>query len=404
MLIFLAVFKDTAFLNFLGLYSGSSCRNHRESIWIHASSVGELKAAMLLLESLQDRISDVRFVVTVFTSRGMKVARNSLPGNIEIYYLPMECTLAIRRAFHRINPGMLVLIETELWPGLISHVLEHETPVAIVNGRLSDRNFAKYQSARAIFEPILSMISYIHTQSTNDARRFIRLGADRKRIHAGGNIKVAGMISSLTEFDKQKVLNESFLRKDTQYVVFGSTRAGEEKYVLEAFNKVRTDHPDVKAIIAPRHTVRAGEIENIISDHGLQSFRRSNMTNNSQDYDVLILDTMGELWKVYGIAECAFVGGSLVPIGGHNPLEPIALGVPTCFGPHMENCIDLAGKCSMYGFATTVHDSDELAQFIDDSLNGKVKIPETSRVLSVFSSDMEEITGRLISLWSSRNA
>jgi 3-deoxy-D-manno-octulosonic-acid transferase len=329
----------------------------------------------------------------------MKVARDELPDGFEVYYLPMECTLAIRRAFRRINPGMIVLIETELWPNLVHHALERKTPIAIVNGRLSDKSFAKYRSLRSLFEPLLGAISYIHTQSEKDAQKFAALGASPSRIHSGGNIKVSGMISNLAGFNRQRVLKELHLRDDVRYVVFGSTRPGEEELALDAFDRVRIGHPDVKAILAPRHTVRVEEIEKIISSRGLKCLRRSAMADDCQDYDVMILDTMGELWKVYGIAECAFVGGSLVPIGGHNPLEPIALGVPTCFGSHMGNCIDLASKCIEHGMATTVHDGDELARFLDDCLNGKVLKPESVRFSSIFSSDLGEVTERLRSLW-----
>jgi 3-deoxy-D-manno-octulosonic-acid transferase len=401
-----ALFSDRQYLTFLGLFRGGShTAESGRSIWIHASSVGEVKASMLLIEKIRGREPDARIVLTLFTPRGMKVAKEELSTDIECYYLPLDIPVTVRRAFRKFNPGILVITEAELWPNFLRRAFNLMLPVAIVNGRLSDSGIRRYQALRTLFGPILRQIDYIHTQSESDALRFLKLGAREKAVCSGNNIKIAGMLSNLRRFDRQSLLEELKLPDDVRIIVCGSTREGEERIILDAFKEARSKHTDLRLLLAPRHTARIGEVEKTVSEYNYASVKRSTMNSiAASNWDVMILDTMGELWKMYGIGVCAFVGGSLVPIGGHNPLEPIALGVPTCFGPHMENARQLADKCVSERIASIVQDSNSLAEFIDRSISGRVEVPSISKVESLFASDIDAVTDRVLSLWSRGNA
>ncbi len=401
-----ALFSDRQYLTFLGLFRrGSLSPGSDRSMWIHASSVGEVRASMLLIEKIRECEPDARIVLTLFTSRGMKVAKEELPTDIEIYYLPLDIPVIVRRAFRLFNPGILIITETELWPNLLRKAFNLSLPVVIVNGRLSDSGMKKYHALKTLFGPIVRQVDYIHTQSEINAQRYLKLGANEQAVFSGNNIKIAGMLSNLRRFDRQSLLEELKLPDDVRIVVCGSTREGEEQIILDAFKEVRSKHSDLRLLLAPRHTVRVNEVEKTVSEYDYTSVKRSTMNSiATSNWDVMILDTMGELWKLYGIGICAFVGGSLVPIGGHNPLEPIALGVPTCFGPHVENARQLADRCVSEKIASVVQDSNSLAEFIGQCINGRAKIPSLDKVVSMFASDIDTVTDRVLSLWKRKDA
>jgi len=405
-LTFKGLFKDRAFLNFLGIFGeDASQSDKRKSIWIHASSVGEVKAAMLLIEKLAAERKDIRTILTVFTPRGMKVARQETESNADVHYFPLDIPFVVRKVFSRFDPGMLVLIETELWPNVMREAIERGVSLAIINGRLSDRNFKRYFALRAVFSPILERVDFVHTQSTEDAERFIELGSSASSVVAGNNLKISGMLSNLRRFDKAAVMSNIGLDSNVRVIVCGSTRPGEEEILIRAFKQVSTDFSSVKLMLAPRHLDRVPDIEGIVSDSGLKSIKRSELPSTDLGkVEVIILDTLGELWKMYGIGVCAFVGGSLVPIGGHNPLEPIALGIPTFFGPHMENTRELTAACLDKGFAYSFDNADEIAQFMADCLKGEISGPSPTEVASQFASDLDSATHRLLEIWDGRDA
>jgi len=401
-----SILSDRAYLNLLGIYAHSKDRGSNErSIWIHASSVGEVKAALIVLNKIRESDPAARIVLTVFTPRGMKIAREEIPHGTEIYYLPIDIPTTVSRAYRRFNPGLLLLTETELWPNLIEKAFEHDIPVMIVNGRLSERSFARYMSLRNIFSPLLDRIEYVHAQSPEDAERFRMLGVRDESLHHGENIKIAGMFSSLSKFDRAAVMSEFKFDATDRIIVCGSTRPGEEEIILNAFGGIRTDHKNVKLLFAPRHLDRVGEVEHLITQRGLTSIRRTRLdSSDSHDFDVMILDTLGELWKLYGIGVAAFVGGSLVPVGGHNPLEPVALGVPTCFGPYMDNCRLLADRCLHENIAVEVSNADEFENFVNRCLKGLCRMPDSRELERMFSSDINDIVSEIIARWRSTNA
>jgi 3-deoxy-D-manno-octulosonic-acid transferase len=399
-ILFRALIKDRSYMGLLGMgVMLQPNASGRRPIWIHASSVGEVKAALLLVEKVHEGRPDAVIVLTVFTPRGMSVARSEAMRGVEIRYCPLDVRSFAGRALRDIDPAVFVLTETELWLNLLTEVHAHRIPTVVANGRLSEKSFARYLALRPLIAPVVERFAYVHAQSSADAERFIALGVPRGRVHAGGNVKTHGMIANLSKFNRNAALESLGLELDSKVIVCGSTRPGEETMILDAFLSARKHHPSAQLVIAPRHLDRLGEIESLVSSHDLACSRKTELAASNGHPDVILLNTFGELWRTYGIGACAFVGGSLVPLGGHNPLEPIALGVPTCFGPHMDNCTELASACVRTGFARTVKDARDIADFFVGCLNGQIQVPDRGQLNALLGSDVDDIANAILAFW-----
>jgi len=392
-----ALIDDRAYLGFLGIYKQvPKCESGKTRIWIHASSVGEVKAALLTIERLRNSANDIEFILTVFTPRGMKVAREEAGSDVTLNYPPLDLPVFVRRAYSKFKPSVVVLTETELWPGLMRGAYSRGIPVAIINGRLTDKTLVHYIALKSVFRPLVENLSMIHTQSHLDYDRYRRLGAKDSVIFGEDNLKTAALVKAGEKFDRESVEQDFGLSNRDRVFVAGSTREGEDEIILKAYVKARQSIGDLKIIIAPRHTTRIPTIEKLITDMGHSYTLRSQIQSNPED--IIILDTMGELWRVYGIGTAAFVGGSLVPIGGHNPLEPLSLGVPTCFGPSMENSAELTAHLLENKFAETVHSADDIADFVIRSAGGDIPRSDTKRLASLFASEIDEVAERILKL------
>lgn len=365
-------------------------------MWIHASSVGEVKAALLTIDAIRQTDSEVDFILTVFTPRGMKVAREEVQPDTYLSYPPLDLPVFVRRAFARFDPSILVLTETELWPSMMHGAYSRKIPVTIINGRLTERTLSHYSAIETIFRPVVEKLDMVHTQSKRDRERFLKLGVRENVIFGENNLKTAGLVKAAIGFDGQSIRRDLNLSDETCVFVAGSTRDGEDEIILEAFRKVRKDRDSLKLLLAPRHTARLQSVEKLVVDHGLSYSLRSRI--DSEPEEVILLDTMGELWKMYGIGQAAFVGGSLVPIGGHNPLEPLSLGVPTCFGPHMENSAELTERLLENELATTVNSADEIAEFVSRCIRKEIERPDIKRLVSLFASDIDLVAKRIVEL------
>ena len=326
----------------------------------------------------------------------MKVAREEAGDDVALNYPPIDLALFVRRAYSKFKPSVVVLTETELWPGLMRGAYSRGIPIAIINGRLTDKTLSRYTALESVFRPLVENLSMIHTQSRLDCERYRRLGAKDTVIFGQDNLKTAALVKAGEKFDGESVRRDLGLSSQDRVFVAGSTREGEEEIILEAYMKAHQKVSGLKLLIAPRHTTRVPAIEKMISNAGQSYSLRSQ--NPSKPDDIILLDTLGELWKMYGIGTAAFVGGSLVPIGGHNPLEPLSLGVPTCFGPSMENSAELTARLLDDNFAQTVHSADEIADFIIGSTNGDVARPDTEKLAALFASEINEVARRIIQL------
>lgn len=313
----------------------------RDSIWVHAVSVGEVFAARILLGPLRERFPGLRVVVSTTTVTGQAVARASLAAADALFYAPFDFPGPVRKALRVAKPKILVLMETELWPNLIREARRAGVRIVVANGRLSPRSYRRYRRVRVLLRRVLAKVDLFLMQSDAHAERARGIGAPPDRVRVTGNLK----FDALGEPHTSEVLRNliSGERPAGPLVVAGSTMPGEEPMVLSAFRTVRSSWPGARLVLVPRHPDRFAEAEAIVVAGGFSCVRRTTLVSEPWTRgEVLLLDTLGELASVYPLADVVFVGGSLVATGGHNVLEPAAAGKAVIVGPHMENFQEIA--------------------------------------------------------------
>jgi 3-deoxy-D-manno-octulosonic-acid transferase len=332
-------------------------------VWLHAASVGEVQACAPLVSALYRRHPGVPLTVTAFTPTGAARAR-ALFGNLaQVRYLPYDLPDAVRRFFRRVQPRLAVIFETELWPNLYRECGRRRVPLVLASARISARSAGRYRRLGALFGGALSHAVLVAAQGEGDAERFRALGADPGSTHVTGNLKF--------DFELPEGLAARGARLRAQYAsgvplwVAGSTHAGEEAAALAAHRQVRERHPAALLVLAPRHPARFADVALELEACGMPWASRSQTAAAAEGATapglaVLLLDSLGELLDFYAAADLAFVGGSLVPVGGHNLLEPAALGLAVLTGPHTFNAAEVARLLNARGAALTVHDAREL--------------------------------------------
>lgn len=340
------------------------------ALWIHAVSVGEMLAVAGLVQELQKEFPERRIFVSCVTRAGREVGENRLSDVAGHFYLPLDLRSFVRRALDRLRPALLLIVETELWPNLLRAAHEKGARVVMVNARLSNRSFRGYQLARPFMRQILNSVDWIGAQTANDARRFVALGAKPDRVVVTGNLKFDSkppQAARLAGHLRMVLAGEG----RGPVLIAASTMPGEEQMLLQAWKAIRGQHPQAFFILAPRHPNRFEAVAQLLSDTGQSFIRRTTLETGSQEFahqlaapEILLLDTIGELAGILELADVVFVGGSLVPTGGHNLLEPAYWGKPILFGPHMENFRDIAQVFLEAGAAVEVRNPRELAQSV----------------------------------------
>ncbi len=316
------------------------------SIWIHAVSVGEVLSARPLISELRIRYPSFRIFLSTTTMSGQQIARRSVSDVDAVFYFPLDWTFTVRRTLDRVQPRLFVMVETEIWPNLLRECRRRGIKTMIVNGRISHRSFPRYRLVRPFFRRVLADVDRFCVQGEEAARRLVALGADPAHVTRTGSLKFDSLgTAALPGRGPARVLRFFRISPNRQVLVAGSTMKGEEEAVIRAFNRVRTTAAGANAllIVAARHPERFAEVERLCRHEGLSTVRRSELPIDSEPRaDAVILDTIGELAQLYQIATAVFVGGSLVPAGGHNILEPALYGKPILFGPHMDNFGEIA--------------------------------------------------------------
>ncbi|MGH7410222.1 MAG: 3-deoxy-D-manno-octulosonic acid transferase [Candidatus Methylomirabilis sp.] len=331
-------------------------------VWLHAVSVGEVGAASVLAAFWTARLPKLSLLVSTVTATGREVAKQSLPQATGVVYFPVDLPMIVHRALTTVRPRLVLLTETEIWPNFLRACLVSKIPVAMINGRISVRSFRRYRVVRPFFRRVLQGIDLFCMQSVTDAERILALGASPERVHVVGNLKFDATprrdASSLAERWRKELKIEA--RRPV--VVAGSTHAGEEEVLLRAFMGLRQEFPDLLLVLAPRHPDRLAAVEATIAGNGLAAVRRTALAGTQDGPGgIVLLDTVGELSTLYAVGSVAFVGGSLVPRGGHNLLEPALHGCPVLFGPHMENFADASALFLERGAAVQVNNGEDLA-------------------------------------------
>jgi 3-deoxy-D-manno-octulosonic-acid transferase len=309
----------------------------RQQVWVHAVSVGEVVAVSRLVEELDARLGRGSVAISTTTGTGQQLARERF-GAGRCFYFPIDLPWVVRGAFHALRPRVLVLAESELWPNVLAECAGERVPVVVVNARISDRSLPRYQRLRRWWRPFLEMLTLVLAQSAEDARRFVAIGVPESRVRVGGNLKFdarpprsAAVVDSL----------RAQLPSGAKVLVAGSTLEDEERVLLEAWPAICTRTPSAVMVLAPRHPERFARVAALAREKKALLVERSAWDGSAVAAgSVFLLDSIGELGSVYGLATVAFVGGSLVPAGGHNPLEPARFAVPVVMGPHYENFRD----------------------------------------------------------------
>jgi 3-deoxy-D-manno-octulosonic-acid transferase len=349
---------------------GLSLREGSEPlVWIHAVSVGEVTALRGFVQRLAKLRPDVRILITTTTSSGLKVAQEIYCDHL-VRESPLDWSFCVKKYFDAFRPSALVLVEAELWPNLLSIAGKRGVPISIVNARVSDRSFARYKLLTSIWPGFLTPVRRFLVQSEEHAGRLQELRVDPARVAVTGNIK----------FDNAEVLDPGDLRRslramaripeDAPTLVAGSTHPGEEREVIEAFRAVRTEFPAAALVLAPRHVERLPEVLALLDEVGLETARWSERSS-MKPAPCILVDTVGELGRLYAAGDAAFVGGSLRPIGGHNLLEPARFGIPMFAGPHLGSVRSLASTFEKSGALSVVTDSQDLARKLRSSFSDR---------------------------------
>jgi 3-deoxy-D-manno-octulosonic-acid transferase len=353
-----------------GLLPESFRQAERGAIWVHAVSVGETLAVVRLARDLQALFPDRKIFLSSVTPAGRAAGEIRLPSVAGHFFLPMDWRGAVRAALERIRPALLVIAETELWPNLLRAAREFGARIILINARLSTRSFRRYRLLRPVMRRVLEHVDVICAQTEADAERFRHLGAAPERIVLSGNLKFDSEPPRFAPFPR--LLERAFGAAGRgPILIAASTMPGEEPIVLQAWSKVRREYPRALLVLAPRHPARFNEVAQILTGSGCSYARRTLLASQEPEIssqvaapEVLLLDTIGELAGILELAEVVFMGGSLVPTGGHNILEAAYWAKPVVFGPHMENFQDIARLFLEAKACVQVQDGEEFAESV----------------------------------------
>jgi 3-deoxy-D-manno-octulosonic-acid transferase len=346
-----------------------------ESIWVHAVSVGEVLVARPLVTELRRRYPKLRIFLSTTTMAGQQLARRNVADLDAVFYFPFDWTFTARRTLNLVRPRLFVMMETEIWPNLLRECRRRGVRTAVVNGRISYRSFPRYRVIRPFFRRVLADVDRFCVQGEETARRLIELGADPAKITITGSLKFDSLGAIPTPGrGPERVLRFFRVPPTRPVLVAGSTSRGEEEAVIHAFNRLRSGGSSPLLVLAARHPERFADVERLCRQEGLSTVRRSELLIDAEPRaDAVILDTIGELAQIYQIATVVFVGGSLVPLGGHNILEPAVFGKPIVFGPHMQNFSEIAEAFLANGAAVQVRTDRELDAAIVSLMDDPVR-------------------------------
>ncbi|UCD65919.1 MAG: 3-deoxy-D-manno-octulosonic acid transferase [Deltaproteobacteria bacterium] len=348
----------------------------KKRIWVHALSVGEVLSAQPLVKKLRSAYPDIGLIFSASTKTGEELSREVMADDVDLFVpFPLDLYSVSQKFINCIDADLFILIETDFWPNFL-HILEKKNTSAIlVNGRISQSSFARYQRFRFIFLPMFKIFRFISMQTSADAQKMIDLGVNADRVKALGNLKYDAVLPDTVGWDQEQ-RPTSFYRKQfgisPEKIVWiaGSTHAGEEFSILSAYKRLSLLFPNLFLVVAPRKVERGHEIKEIADSLGLTVRQRTAPLQDEEfpGAPLLILDTMGELSRMYSFCDIAFVGGSLVPDGGHNPLEPAAFGKPILFGPYMDDFTEISSDLLKKSAAIICHDEDDIFEILKQLL------------------------------------
>lgn len=358
----------------LGYYTSEQLKflQGRPTIWIHAVSVGETRAAIPLISALRRQYPQHLVLVTNVTETGHAIAQDNPQIDMSLFF-PFDFSWVVRRSLEQIQPQVILVVETEIWPNFTRQARDLGIPLLLVNGRLSDRSFPRYRMARILLRPILECFSFFCMQSQVDAERIIALGAPSARVENTGNLKFDHHLLELSSAEIEQKKSEYRLPENVAILVAGSTHDGEERQIIEVYQKIAAQLTrPVVLVLIPRHPERRREIQTLLKERAIPYRLRSSLQTRDlrlSPGEVLLADTLGEVLALYSVADLVFVGGSLVPIGGHNLLEAALVSKPVVFGPHVHNFKEISAKLIRAGAGIKVDNTEQLERTFVVMLN-----------------------------------
>lgn len=333
----------------------------KKVIWVHTVSVGEAIASRPLLKSLRSKYPDHLLVVSTTTETGRSIAE-SFSEPHAVFYFPFDFLPAVIRALNAIQPAMIIIMETEIWPNFNREAARRNIPLVLANGRISDRSFSRYLTFSWFFRHPLNYFSALCMQTAIDRDRIIAIGAPADRVFVSGNLKYDLAITPPDAERKQKLREQYAIPADAIVLIAASTHAGEEQFLIESYKKLLALLDRLFLVLVPRHPERGDDVAGLLNNAALTFMRRSELSSDRRLIagEVMLVDTIGEMMALYELSDVAFVGGSLVPTGGHNLLEPASVGVASVFGRHTTNFREITGLVLQYGAGVQVESPADL--------------------------------------------
>lgn len=346
-------------------------------IWIHALSVGEVFSSVPLVMKLKKRFKDKRIVFSASTKTGFEIANKLFKKNVgSIFFFPFDLLFSVKYITGKIDPAIVIIVESDIWPNFLFEMKKRHIPVVLINARLSNRSFKGYKRFPFISNKLFLSFAKICTQSIEDARRFMLLGIPSNMISTTGNIKFDQPYDPVSEKEIEILKQSMHIYQPVKKILLaGSTHEGEESILIDAFSKIRKDFADTVLILVPRNPERARSVLKLCKSAGFFSILMKDFENIDKDekFDVIIVDVIGILKRLYAIADVAFVGGSLVDLSGHNPLEPAAFSKPIIFGQYMSDFAHISQMLVDSGGAVQVENANNLYETIADILSDSDK-------------------------------
>ena len=369
--------RPFAFAERFGLVTGRDLAvlQGKKPIWVHAVSVGETIAVKTLIKAMKERFPDRKIVISNVTETGRSIALKIPEADLCLYF-PFDFTFAAKSLLTKINPAVILIVETEIWPNFLRISRRLGIPSIMVNGRISDRSFPRYMRFRWFFRSVLTDFSRFCMQTREDARRIAAMGAPADRIEVTRNLKYDIPINGVSPEQKSETRHAFGIPDSLGVFTAGSTHQGEEEQVIAAYRRLCAEVGSVFMVLVPRHPERAPQVAELLVRERIPFTLRSQVNSRAGDFsagEVLLVDTVGELMRLYAASDLVFVGGSLVPTGGHNILEPASLRIPVLFGPHMSNFREAAALLLASGGGIEVMNGDELACVIANLLKDDAK-------------------------------
>jgi len=348
-------------------------------VWVHAVSVGEVNASIPLLRTLMEEYPGAEFLVTTSTPTGSDILLSKLGNKVKHQYVPIDIPICINLFINTWKPKALILLETEIWPNIINCCKKQGIITALVNARLSEKSKSKYLRFISLIKPAIDSLDLILAQYKSDADRFNEIVVDKK-IKLCGNLKFDQDMPEELESISGSIRDSwSIEGKRRPTLIAASTHEGEEVIILDAFNEILKEINDALLILVPRHLERFNRVKSLIDDQGFNFSSRSKKEDVTNDIQVLLGDTMGELNFLYSVSDVAFVGGSLIDHGGQNLLEPAAQGLPLCSGPSVRNFVEISNQLKKASGLSIINNKNELADYFIDLINDKNNLRKTGQ-------------------------